>query len=284
MKALVQCISDGKILRNKLGLYDPMTYVCKICQRPVKPLYTIGEITYYHCRTCNFLQNYYWEDHPENDLTEQEQIATNDEARERLWPAGERDHMHQKGWEILELMTSPIAWASRHVHTQLKKIPSYTNWTKKQAKAKQPKLLDFGCGHGVMALELHHRDGFDIVGLDPFSPVEHPRIMRSELLATKFPDQSFSGIMTLETMEHISNVLEVYSELQRILKPGGVLLVQTRRLEDPNYIAQRENWFYLQEPETHVAIYSEPAMQTIAQKTGFSTVSFRGAKYAKFVK
>lgn len=134
-----------------------------------------------------------------------------------------------------------------------------------------------------MVMELR-REGFDAIGLDPFSPTESPYILRTPLLETTLPGGTFDGIISIETHEHIANVLETFRALAALLKPGGVMLVQTRRLEDPGYKKDGGAWFYLREPEAHVSIYSENAMRRIAEKTGFRRVSFRSVKFARFEK
>lgn len=253
---------------------------CKICGHSLQLSHAIKGIQYYRCPQCHFLQNFHWEEHPARQSGE---IAANKEARDRLWLPGANDKMRQKGWEMMELMVIPPAWFSRRLHQLLNRLPGYRTWVGRRVKKQLHRLLDFGCGHGEIVLQLA-RGGFDIVGLDPFSPTADTRIIRQELIPHAFPANSFDGIFTIETMEHIPNVLEIFRELHRILKPGGVLLVQTRRVEDPNYIANQAQWFYLQEPGTHVSIYSQPAMARIAQATGFKNVSFRGAKFARFIK
>lgn len=255
-----------------------MPHQCKICGQTTKPLYTLRDITYEHCSKCNFLQNFYWEDHPDSLA---QQTAANDKRRAEHWPAGELDDMYRKGWETLELMLWPLAWFSRKLHQPLKSLTAYRRWVKKSILRQQPKLMDFGCGHGTLALELRRRDELDIIGLDPFSPTEDPHILRKNLSAAHFPDNFFDGIITIETMEHITDILPTFHELQRILKPGGVLFVQTRRLEDADYQKQHEKWFYLEDPKTHVSIYSELAMRKISEKTGFSRVQFRGTRTAR---
>jgi SAM-dependent methyltransferase len=257
------------------------TVDCTLCGQPTISKHTIRDIPYYYCSACNFLFNTYWEA-PESRLTDL--VRANDKRRRERWPAGEQDHMWQKGWEILELMGWPLAWWSRQLHGVLNHVPGYRGWVRTTVKQRLPKILDFGCGHGVSVLTLRERDGIDIIGLDPFSPIESPHVIRRSLLEEHFPTATFDAIFTIETMEHIPNVLEIFRELQRILKPGGVLLVQTRRLEDPDYRTHQERWFYLEDPTTHVSIYSEPAMRKIAELTGWRDVSFRGVRFAKFIK
>src|SRR5690349_18659724 len=98
-------------------MVEDMAKSCKLCGRPITPLYTIYNVTYNHCPACNFLQNFHWEETP---TVATSQTQANDSTRERLWPAGERDHMRRKGWEMLELMSSGTAWFSRKVHNALK--------------------------------------------------------------------------------------------------------------------------------------------------------------------
>ncbi|TSC72494.1 MAG: putative S-adenosyl-L-methionine-dependent methyltransferase [Parcubacteria group bacterium Gr01-1014_38] len=253
---------------------------CKLCGAPVSLRHTVDSVSYYHCGSCDFLQNFHWEDHPHVLVA---QDAANADARERLWPSGDPQEMRAKGWEMLGLMSSPVAWASRHVHTALKHVPLYERWYQHSARKRFPKLLDFGCGHGTIVSELR-KEGFDCIGLDPFSPVESQYILRVPISEANLPAEDLDGIFSIETLEHIPNVLETFRELHRVLRPGGVLLVQTRRLEDPDYQREQDHWFYLQEPETHVSIYSETAMRFIAARTGFRRVRFRGVKFARFEK
>ncbi|MEX1112781.1 MAG: class I SAM-dependent methyltransferase [Candidatus Andersenbacteria bacterium] len=256
-----------------------MDQVCKICQGAIRPKHEVAGIAYLHCQSCNFLQNFYWDEQPQPDT---EQTTINNEARTEHWPAGDADHMHEKGWGMLELMYWPLMWQVRKANVQLRQVPGYESLVHSLIRRKANRILDFGCGHGISVLELRSRDGIDAIGLDPYSPTKSPHIITTPLLETAFPSASFDGIFSIETLEHIENPLEVFTELRRILKPGGVLLVQTHRLEERDYAEQGDSWFYLRDPKTHVSIYSEPAMRRIAQKTGWKSVQFKGVKFAKF--
>lgn len=263
-----------------MNLEQSLPKTCKLCQGAVSKKYTIKDIDYYYCKQCRFLQNFYWDDKKEE---EPEKKVVNSRGRKEMWPPGERADMLAKGWEMVELLDFPLAWFSRNLHTVLKRIPGYEQYVHEHAKKNLRRLMDYGAGHGVTVFELADQ-GFDIVGVDPYSPSEDKRILRKHLHELHFPDNSFDGIFAIETMEHIPNVLEIFTELHRILKPGAALLVQTRRLEDEEYIKNRANWFYLKDPTMHVSIYSEPAMRTIAKKVGFKEVKLRGVKLARFVK
>lgn len=185
---------------------------------------------------------------------------------------------------MLEYMASPIAWLSRQLHTALQHIPGYTALTRALAKQHLHRILDFGCGHGVGVLELRARDNLDAIGLDPFSPTQSPHIIRSTIHTADLAPNSFDGIFAVETMEHISDILPTFAALHKILRPGGMLVIQTRRLEDPDYLREQENWFYLKDPQTHVSIYSNQALKEIARRVGFHAVEIRDIRTARFRK
>jgi SAM-dependent methyltransferase len=256
-------------------------FVCKICQGSLTPRHTIQNVNYYFCPSCQLLQNFYWETATN---PAQEQIITNDDRRTKLWPAGERDYMYQIGWNHLERLAWPLAWHYHRLHRLLNNFPPYQSFVRQIIKRKIHRLLDFGCGHGTSVLEILSRDNFDSLGLDPFSPTRSPHIITRSLADADFPDNSFDAIFSIETAEHISNILPTFRELHRILKPGKNLLIQTHRLEHPGYQSQQEKWYYLQDPHTHVSVYSQPAFKEIARRAGFSSVAFHGPRLALFTK
>lgn len=252
---------------------------CRICDGEVHGLYQIQDTTFFSCRACNFLFNTYWDEHA---ITAQP--AVNDAARiQHQWGPGEPHDMRRKGWECLSYMASPIAWQSRRAQDLLLRITPYRALHRALVRRRFHRILDFGCGYGEIVRELR-ADGFDCIGLDPFSPVDSPAILRMPVENAPLAAASFDGIFSIETIEHIQNILETFRALARLLRPGGVLLVQTRRLEDPGYRDGGARWFYLTDPTTHVSIYSETALRQIAVRTGFRRVHVRGVRLAKFIK
>lgn len=192
--------------------------------------------------------------------------------------------MYEGAWRLLEYIASPIAWASRRLHTLLQHLPGYTYLTRWVAKRRLHRILDFGCGHGVGVLELRARDHLDAIGLDPYSPTSSPYIIRQTIHEAALAPNSFDGIVSTETMEHISDVLPTFTALHRILRPDGTLIIQTRRVEDPDYQREGEKWFYLKDPKTHVSIYSNQALAEIAKRVGFRTFEARDIRTARFRK
>ena len=95
-------------------------------------------------------------------------------------------------------------------------------------------ILDAGCGDGRFLLELGKR-GTELFGVDMslralrYAAGFNPRAMLSaqSIAALGLRSESFSTIALLETLEHVppDAVPRVLSELKRVLKPGGKMIV-----------------------------------------------------------
>jgi 2-polyprenyl-3-methyl-5-hydroxy-6-metoxy-1,4-benzoquinol methylase len=97
------------------------------------------------------------------------------------------------------------------------------------------RVLDVGCGEGQFAAELA-RAGVSVVGVDVAEePLRrgrsrHPsldlRIVPAED-TWPLPDASFDVVWAGETIEHIADTPGWLSEVRRLLRPGGSLLLST---------------------------------------------------------
>jgi SAM-dependent methyltransferase len=95
--------------------------------------------------------------------------------------------------------------------------------------------LDCGCADGGYSLGLIEHGVDEVIGID----VEVDRVLEaasraidrpahfavsiSEQLA--FPDESFDGVLINEVLEHVDDERATLSEVFRILRPGGVLIL-----------------------------------------------------------
>ena len=97
------------------------------------------------------------------------------------------------------------------------------------------RLLDVGCGDGVFTRDLGR--GFEEVhGVDVQDEFlsrfrdavqGDPRfkVANMSAAAMNFPDAYFDTIVTIETLEHVADLSGTASEICRVLRPGGELLI-----------------------------------------------------------
>lgn len=109
----------------------------------------------------------------------------------------------------------------------------------KLALSANSEVLDAGCGVGDVARGLAARHGLRVTGIDilDFNLAEARRRSVSAAMEERtkfvwgdyhsldFPDESFDGVYTMETLVHAADPDQVLSEFYRVLRPGGRLVM-----------------------------------------------------------
>ena len=85
-------------------------------------------------------------------------------------------------------------------------------------------LLDVGCGRSAPVLQKYRNRGYALIGIDCVDfTVSFPDITlcKREVDDTGLPDASVDLVMARSVMEHVRAPAGAYTELRRILRPGG---------------------------------------------------------------
>jgi SAM-dependent methyltransferase len=111
--------------------------------------------------------------------------------------------------------------------------------------------LDYGCGPARIVETELERAGFHVNSFDPF--------FNNQI---EYLEGQYAFIFCCETAEHFHNPHREFSQLQRLLKPGGLLQIVTNLYSASQ---QFDEWWYVRDL-THVCFYSEFTLQWIADQ------------------
>jgi SAM-dependent methyltransferase len=108
------------------------------------------------------------------------------------------------------------------------------------------KILDAGCGPGGMAAKLMQH-GYEVWGLDIAEPmISHAReacgtnrFRVGDVERIPFPDDAFDGVVCLGVLPYLDADAKALSEIERVLKPGGIAVVSTPSATCPLYHVDR---------------------------------------------
>ena len=119
-------------------------------------------------------------------------------------------------------------------------------------------VLDAGCGVGYGAAYLAET-ARRVVGVDrdadaiAYARRRYARdgveFVHADVLELPLPDASFDVVCSFETIEHVPDPDDLAAQLRRVLRPGGVCLVSTPRVEETTH--DPENPFHAVELAPH---------------------------------
>ena len=97
---------------------------------------------------------------------------------------------------------------------------------------REGRVLDLGCAFGFTTLKLA-RKGYTTVGVDnsaryiAWAKRRHPKgtYLQSSAESLPFDDESFDAVLFLDVLEHVVDQKAVIAEIQRVLQPGGTLIL-----------------------------------------------------------
>lgn len=150
------------------------------------------------------------------------------------------------------------------------KLMQYVNILGKCRVGLASNIIDIGCGRGKMLSELSWYGFSRLSGADPYIESDlgygTVRIYKKDIFSI---EGQFDLVMFNHSFEHMDNPFGVLSRASDILAAGGRVLIRIPTVSSYAWEYYRENWFGLDAPR-HLFLYSIPAINVLAEKTGFS--------------
>ena len=101
------------------------------------------------------------------------------------------------------------------------------------ANVRGKEVLDGGCGHGALVYTLAKLGAKKATGVDlepsqpkeAFTEIPNAVFVKASLMELPFPDSSFDVAASSGVLHHTINPEKGFSELVRVLRPGGLLVI-----------------------------------------------------------
>jgi len=145
-------------------------------------------------------------------------------------------------------------------------------------------ILDIGCGRGNFLKKCYYyRDDLRLSACDIEDVLENDirnkvefKILDLNTEKLPFAEATFDVIICSHVIEHLSNPFFVFQEIIRVLKPRGVLILETPSLRSlfipcffPNYFKDNPTINFFDDP-THIRPYTRTSLLRLAKMAGFS--------------
>jgi SAM-dependent methyltransferase len=128
--------------------------------------------------------------------------------------------------------------------------------------ARSSRILDYGCGYGLLLERLQERGFTDVTGYDPYASnpaFRDPAGLRSQ----------FDFIVLQDVIEHVEDPRALLSELDHALRPGGAILIGTPDAGGISLADVRKYWMQLH-PPYHLHIYTGAALEALGRERGWA--------------
>ncbi|MFT5858101.1 MAG: 2-polyprenyl-3-methyl-5-hydroxy-6-metoxy-1,4-benzoquinol methylase [Flavobacteriaceae bacterium] len=144
---------------------------------------------------------------------------------------------------------------------------------------KTNRILDVGCGYGFF-LEIAKKRGWKVYGSDyaekciDICTKKGIDMYRGSMNDEAFIPEMFDVITSFEVIEHIYKLNQELQNLNRLLRPGGIMYVTTPNFNAILRYRLGEKYDVINYPE-HLLYFTRKTLQSAMEKNGFKKLSIR---------
>jgi len=233
---------------------------CRICNSPFSKKYTLkermfgfkDEFRYQGCSFCGCLQI---AEFPENIM--------------KYYPP----YYYAYTQKIPALKKLPLMkrlFKSIRLQKKYRKNIYPLNYLKPINTGINERILDVGCGKGLLICQLFNQGFENVEGVDKFIPHQFDhgygvKVMKKDLKELK--PHFYDMIMMHHVLEHIDQQKEALADCRNLLKDDGCLMIRIPLIGEAWKLYQ-EDWVQLDAPR-HFFLHSLKSLQILAEDSGF---------------
>ncbi|HSL30177.1 MAG TPA: class I SAM-dependent methyltransferase [Anaerolineales bacterium] len=196
-----------------------------------------------------------------------------------------------------QLTETEAAYVETHLHANVGKFKHQVDVLKKHLRVENANVLDIGCGGGLF-LSLLRQEGANVTGIELSDSRAHYAASRYNLEIHKRPIESdfwqkgyvayFDAVTLWDVIEHVNYPFETLQCAVNLLKPGGLLLIDTPSRDSfyhqvgeltyrisggsfPTFL----NAMYSAHLFGHKQIFSTTEMKELLEAVGLSVIELR---------
>jgi 2-polyprenyl-3-methyl-5-hydroxy-6-metoxy-1,4-benzoquinol methylase len=145
------------------------------------------------------------------------------------------------------------------------------------------RLLDVGCSNGAY-LAAMREEGWDVEGVEfDRDAVEYARQSRNLKVTQgeieeglgQLAAASFDVVTMWHVLEHSFNPATALQQIHRILKPGGMLMLEVPNFASPSVSIFKRYWFPMDIPR-HLYQFTPTTLRAMLTKAGFHSIRVKG--------
>jgi 2-polyprenyl-3-methyl-5-hydroxy-6-metoxy-1,4-benzoquinol methylase len=140
---------------------------------------------------------------------------------------------------------------------------------------KRGKLLEVGAGFGFL-LQAFKEDGWSVLGVEPnragavYAKEKFDiEILPAILEESGLPAETFDVVLMLHVIEHVPSPLDTLRTIHNVLKPGGMLVMETPRYDTLTFklLGKRERSVSC---DGHIHFFTSTTLRAMAERAGFA--------------
>lgn len=228
--------------------------VCSVCRQKTERLFVKERRQFFSCPNCGL---------------------------KFVWPIPtqvELNHFYRTGYWQKQEFRGKKALGYLSYEAEKESLFDYFQKVMCQLKIAPGRALDIGCGPGYF-LKIAQNSGWEVYGVDlSWEAVKKARqLLKTQLIYNKstqkvnFKNNFFDLITVFQTIEHLPIPRDFLEEVRRILKPRGLVLINTPDTDGWQAKLMSKHWFSYRHPD-HFWFFNEKSLCRLLKSSGFGKI------------